>query len=134
MTFLSTVSFRANKFLLTVGALVDIFVDCGFQSNQNPVNIKSWHFCSFQSYLTPARCSASRQLNELTTENFRATWIMKALCCPFTERVGNGSFTSYLRKLKTRRFLSTVWFENRSFQRYFKNCYFENYCNLFLRF
>ena len=38
-----------------------ISVGLSLQSYQNPVNLKSWHSCSFQNYLPPERQYASRQ-------------------------------------------------------------------------
>ena len=53
MLELTTVAFRTTKILSTVK--VDISVDRSVQIHQNLVNVKSWHFCSFQNYLTPGR-------------------------------------------------------------------------------
>ena len=69
---LTTVAVRATKILSTVG--VDIPVDRSFYMYQNPDNFKSWRFSSFQSYLTPLRHYASRQLLELTAVAFRVTF------------------------------------------------------------
>ena len=57
-------SFQSYQMLSTVG--VDISVNRSFHSYQNPDNFKSWHSCSFQSYLTAGRPYASRQLLEST--------------------------------------------------------------------
>ena len=61
---LTTQFFRATKILSTVG--VDIPADRSFHSYQNPDNFKSWRSCSFQSYPTPGRHYASRQLSVVT--------------------------------------------------------------------
>ena len=71
---LTNVPFRATKILLTVG--VDICVNLSFQSDQNPVNFKSWYSCSFKTYPTPGRRFAFRRLSELTNVPFRATKIL----------------------------------------------------------
>ena len=74
---------------------------------------KSWHSCSFQSYLTTERCYASRQLSELTTVAFRVTfqkrnitsWLFGSkiplllfLAVSYTQRVEN-NWTETLQNL-----------------------------------
>ena len=58
LTFLSTVGFRATKFLWTVR--VDIPADRSFQKYQNLVYFKSWYSCSFHSYLTLVAFEANK--------------------------------------------------------------------------
>ena len=44
-----------------------------FQSYHDPINFKSWHSCSYQSYQKPGRHYTSHQLSELTKQFFGAT-------------------------------------------------------------
>ena len=74
---LKTVDFTATKILSILG--VDFPVYRSIQNYQNPVNFKSWHSRSFQSYLTPESGYASRQLLELTTIAFRAIKILSTV-------------------------------------------------------
>ena len=67
---MTTVAIRATK-ILPQWELIPI--SRSFQSYQDPNNFKSWHSCSFQSYLTLGRRHASRQLLELTILASRAT-------------------------------------------------------------
>ena len=50
LTFLSTIAFRANKILSTVGIDTDFSVDRSFQSFQKLEKFTSWRCCSFQSF------------------------------------------------------------------------------------
>ena len=58
LSFISIVAFVA--FLSTAG--VNIPVDRGVQSYQNPVKLLIWNFSSFQGYQTPRGCYVSHQL------------------------------------------------------------------------
>ena len=82
LILISTVAFRTTKILSTVG--VNVPVDYSIQNYENPINSKNRHSCIFQSYLTPEKRYISRQLPELKTVLFRATYKKKILCLLLT--------------------------------------------------